>query len=342
MNRYRAGIIGCGNIGGLYDEREDDGNVYTHAGMYRSVEKIDLICAADPDTARIEGFSRFWSPERCYSDHREMLKHEMLDIVSIATPDETHYEIILEVLRCQTPRIIFTEKPLAMNLALAIEAYEACQRKNIALVVDYVRRWDENHCRIKEMVSNGELGFIQSLIGYYVRGIRHNGCQMINTMQYVFGKIVCVKAMSPDNLGSFTGDPSLDIALEFESGFTGYMIALDKFDYGFSTFEIDIFGLNGRLRILNGGQNFEYYKTSIDSQFPNFKKLIRSDSSLEKSTYGAAMKGTGKQLFSFLEGKTNSLHNTAIDAIDDLCVIEAALKSAKDNNRPIPVQRYHN
>jgi len=54
------------------------------------------------------------------------------------------------------------------------------------------------------------------------------------------------------------------------------------------------------------------------------------------------MKRGGRQLISFLDGKTGTPDNTAIDAIDDLCVIEAALNSAKNDNRPIHVQRYQN
>ncbi|MGA2331263.1 MAG: Gfo/Idh/MocA family oxidoreductase [Syntrophales bacterium] len=342
MKAYRAGIIGCGSIGGRYDERKSDNNVYTHAGMYRTVKGFELICAADVHAGRLDEFNRFWAPVKCYHDYKEMLRNEKLDILSIATPDENHHEIILDAVQYQTPRLIFTEKPLAMSLDMAIEVYKTCQSENISLVVDYIRRWDENHQRVKELLGGGGLGAIQSVTGYYVRGLRHNGCQMINTLQFLFGKIVSVQVMGDDGLGSLTGDPSMDIALKLENGTPAYMLSLDKLGYGFSIFEIDIFGGHGRLRILDGGQRFELFKTDIDPQFPNFKKLMYVDSYLKKSTYGSAMKRGGRQLISFLDGKTGTPDNTAIDAIDDLCVIEAALNSAKNDNRPIHVQRYQN
>jgi predicted dehydrogenase len=342
MNRYRAGIIGCGNIGGRYDEREnDDRSIYTHAGMYRSASAIDLICAADPNTERLEAFGRFWSPVKCYRDYKKMLGDEALDIVSIATPDETHCGIILDILRIRAPRVIFTEKPLAMNMEEALMVNEACRQKSVCLIVDYVRRWDENHRRVRDMVLKGSLGTIQSVVGYYVRGFRHNGCQMINTLQFLFGTTSSVQVIGDSNAGSFAGDPSLDVALEFESGIPARVISLDKFGYGYSIFEIDIFGKNGRLRLLDGGQRIEYCRAVEDAQFPNFSKLAVSDSDLKEPTYGKALLGAGSQMVAILSGETDRLENTARDAIDDLCVIEAAFASANSDNKKIRVQRYH-
>ncbi len=342
MHEFRAGIIGCGNIGGYYDERESDSNIYTHAGMYRAVEGFTLVCASDIQVERLAEFGRFWAPVMCYQDSREMLAKEPLDILSIATPDETHHMLLLDAINNSSPRLILTEKPLAMDLASAVEINEACRKKGIQLVVDYIRRWDENHWRVREMIRSGELGPIQSVVGYYVRGLRHNGCQMVNTLQFLVGRIVSVQVLGGDNQGSFAGDPSMDLALTLENGAAAQMISLDKHGYGFSIFEIDICGMNGRVRILDGGQRFECFKTEPDSQFTNFRKLAETNLGLEKSTYGSAMKRGGEQLVSFLAGEGRSMENNALDAIDDLCVIEAAFESARQNNREIPVQRYSN
>jgi predicted dehydrogenase len=340
MREFRAAIIGCGNIGGYYDERESDGNIYTHAGMYRAVEGFTLVCASDIQVERLAEFGRFWAPVKCYQEYQEMLSNEPLDILSIATPDETHHKLLLEAIRNSSPKLIFTEKPLAMDLKSAVEVYEACREKGVQLVVDYIRRWDENHWGVREMIRNGELGPIQSVVGYYVRGLRHNGCQMVNTIQFLIGKIVSVQVLGADSQGSFAGDPSMDLALTLENGAAVQMISLDKHGYGFSIFEIDICGMNGRVRILDGGQRFECFKTEADIQFTNFRKLAETNLGLEKSTYGSAMKRGGEQLVSLLAGESKNMENKALDAIDDLCVIEAALESARQNNRVIPVQRY--
>lgn len=337
---FRAGIIGCGNIGARYDERIDDGKVYTHAGMYRATEGIDLVSAIDADPVRLAEFDRYWGPVTCYQDYREMLEREQLDIVSIATPDETHHRIMLDTIRLQSPRLIFTEKPLAMNFEDALEVLECSAKRNVTIVVDYVRRWDENHQRAREMIQSGRLGAIQAVTSYYVRGIRHNGCQMINTLQFLLGRIAEVRVVETNGLGSFPSDPSLDLVLTLENGTPVHMISLDKKGYFFSIFEIDICGEGGRLRLLDGGQRFEYYEAETDLQFPNFRKLAIATCGFDMWTYGFAMKRAGAQLVSFLTGEIDCVENSVAEALDDLNVIEAALRSAEHHNRTVVVERH--
>lgn len=340
MNRFKAGIVGCGNIGGLYDERKSNGDIYTHAGMYREIREFQLVCAADTDVRRLQDFGTYWNVPRLYADPQEMFKNETLDIISIATPDETHHRLVLDAIEHNPPRIIFTEKPLAMTLESALTIYEEAQKKSVAIVVDYIRRWDWNHQDIKRHLQEGLLGPVEAIVAYYVRGLLHNGCQMINLLQFLFGRINAVKTMGPSNGGSLQGDPTLSLWLTFDGGEQAVMIGADQKGYGFSIYELDILGRRGRLRLIDGSQRVEFYTIQEDSQFPNFRKLAPSESPWEESSYGSAMIRAGEQFVSHLQGKTRLLHNTAPEAIDDLCVIEAAFLSANNSNHQTHVKRY--
>jgi len=332
MKLFKAGIVGCGNIGALYDEKDLDSNVYTHAGMYRQTNEFELVAAADSDKKRLEAFGNYWKVNHLYESHEEMFQNEKLDIISIATPDETHEKVILDAVKYSLPRIIFTEKPLSMNLESAKKVYVECKKKNIALVVDYVRRWDTNHKNIKKFIKEGKLGPIQSITGYYVRGLRHNGCQIINLIRFIFGEISSVQVSGASNMGSLEGDPSINFSLFLKNGIEAQIIALDKNGYGYSIFELDIFGINGRIRLLEGGQKIEYYKVNVDQQFPNFRKLNKLESFWKELTYGTAMIHAGNQFVSYLSGQSMCLSNMALDAINDLKVIEAVIDSSKHNN----------
>lgn len=336
---FRAGIVGCGNIGSQYDENDTGGNVYTHAGMYRGIKEFDLLCASDINSKRLRDFGNYWQVDHLYDDYEEMFKNETLDIISVATPDETHYQVILDVLQYHPPKIIFTEKPLANSIEQAIEVYKKCKEKDVNLVVDYVRRWDENHQRVKEFIEQGKLGRVQAIVGYYVRGIRHNGCQMINLIQFLFGRIIKVQVIGDSDLGSLNGDPSLNLLLTLEDGYQVNMIAIDQEGYGFSIFEIDIFGQEGRLCLCDGGRKIELYKADSDIQFQNFRSLNKVSSTWESSTYGKAMIRAGEEFVLFLLGESESLHNSVLDAIDDLYVIEAALESVRNYNIQTVVKR---
>jgi predicted dehydrogenase len=336
---FKVGIIGCGNIGGRYDENGTENNIYTHAGMYHQRKEFNLVCAADTNVERLKQFGRYWNVERLYKDCVELFKKETLDIISIATPDETHHKLILEALQYNPPQLVFTEKPLSINLQQSIDIYEQCKKKNIKLIVDYVRRWDENHQSVKKFLQDGKLGSVQTVLSYYVRGLRHNGCQMINLIQFLFGSIKSVQAVGATDLGTFKEDTSQDLRLILEDGTPVYMIALDQKGYGYSIFEMDIIGQDGRLRLLDGGQRFQLNKVTADPQFSNFNKLSKTGSPWEKSTYGKAMTRAGEEISSFLKGQSSVLENTVEKAIDDLCVIEAALESARNNNIQTVVKR---
>ncbi len=337
---FKAGIVGCGNIGGQYDERSKKNGIYTHAGMYRGTKEFDLLCASDIDSKRLRDFGNYWQVDHLYDNHEEMFKNEALDIISVATPDETHCQVILDALRYHPPKIIFTEKPLANSIEQGIEVYKKCKENDVNLVVDYVRRWDENHQGVKKFIERGKLGPVQPIVGYYVRGLRHNGCQMINLIQFLFGRIIKVQVIGDSDLGSLNGDPSLNLLLTLEDGNQVHMIAIDQKGYGFSIFEIDIFGQKGRLCLCDGGQRIEFYKADSDCQFPNFRSLNKVNSPWERATYGKAMIRAGEEFVSFLIGKASFLQNTALEAIDDLLVIEAAFNSAKTNNSQITVKRF--
>jgi len=325
-----VGIIGCGNIAGRYDEINKDENIYTHAGMYTAFPQFKISCASDNNEKRLHEFCSFWQIDRHYPNYQELLTNEECDIISLATPDETHDQILNDIIELSKPGIIFTEKPLALTSKAALDIYESCLRKNIKLIVDYVRRWDKTHNEIKMFIDSGQSGKIKKVIGYYVRGLRHNGCQLINLIQFFFGKIKSVQVIGESNKGSIENDHSMDVRFILENQIEVYMMALDKDGYDFSIYELDIFGQNARIKISNGGQRFELYVSEADPQFPNFKTLIMKPA--WRSTYGNALKRAGQNILSIFSNNEFSCNSSAQEAIDDLYVIEAVIESANNNN----------
>ncbi|HSO17977.1 MAG TPA: Gfo/Idh/MocA family oxidoreductase, partial [Desulfosarcina sp.] len=301
----------------------------THAGMYRSLDAFDLVAAAEVDSPRRQAFQRFWQVPQMFAEHRRMLALVQPDILSVATPDETHEEIIGDALRCEKPpRLIFCEKPLAQSVDRARELCREAGRRRVTLCVDYVRRWDENHRRLKDWIREGGLGSLEAVNGCYVRGLSHNGCQMINLIRYLFGPVDTVRACGPAHLGSFPGDPSLDLCMMMESGLRVHLTGLDQGGYGFSIFELDIFGQKGRVRIVEGGQQAQVFMVRPDPQFPNFCKLHPVAFTWDKRAYGQALIGAGRQMAAFLSGGGELADNQAEEALADLMVIEAARASA--------------
>lgn len=330
--RFRAGLIGCGNIASRYDERPAGGrHRFTHAGMYSAAERFALVGAADPAAERLAACGAFWNISALFASPVDMVRACEPDVVSIATPDDTHASVTLSLLDApRPPRVVFLEKPLATDSATGLRVLRACRDAGVVPVVNYVRRWDENHVRACDFLAGGGLGAILSVTGAYVRGIRHNGCHLVHMLKRLFGPVAGVVAQGGAGRGSFPGDPSLDVELRFAAGPVARLTALDPTGYNYSIYEIDIFGERGRLRFVDNGRRIELHTAMADPDFPDFRRLVPVNEPWCGSTYDEAMLRAGDHLLAILDGGVPDPERAARDALDDLIVIEAALASAEN------------
>ena len=91
---YRAAVIGCGRIGSEFDDDPKRKTISTHAGAYSAVDEIKLVAASDLNEQKLMRCGKRWRITSLYTDYREMLKKESLDIISICTWNSTHLEIV--------------------------------------------------------------------------------------------------------------------------------------------------------------------------------------------------------------------------------------------------------
>ena len=162
MAIYRAGLVGCGRIGTLWETQPP--TPVTHAGALAVHPQIQLVAGASRGREHLDHFGNQWNIDALYLDYREMLEHERLDIVSIATHPGLHRPIV-EAAVAAGARGIFCEKPLALNLEDADAIVAACKEANCVLSVNHSRRWDPAHRHAKEMIEAGAIGDIVALFG---------------------------------------------------------------------------------------------------------------------------------------------------------------------------------
>ena len=120
---YKAGVIGCRGIG------------ISHATGIVSSDRARLAAACDLDEETLREFEQRWPDENLtlYRDHREMLAGEALDIVTVATSDHRHADLVVDAANAGA-KGIFCEKPLATSLADADRMIAACDANNTTLV----------------------------------------------------------------------------------------------------------------------------------------------------------------------------------------------------------------
>ena len=117
MLKYKAFIIGCGKIAGLYDDF-DDNQIYSHARAYFENHKIDLVGCYDSNFDRSSQLAEKFETSSYDENYLEAFNIIKPDIVSICTPDVSHFEIVESILMSSyVPKIIFLEKPACDNHA---------------------------------------------------------------------------------------------------------------------------------------------------------------------------------------------------------------------------------
>ncbi len=171
MKIYRAAVIGCSRMGGFIDN-EVVGSArialpYSHAAGYTACERTKLVACSDLRTDVMAEFGRRHGVPRAsqYTDYRQMLARENLDIVSVATQPEPRAEIVIECAK-HGVKAIYAEKAMAASMTEADAMVEAVEGSGAILNLGTNRRWDARYDRMKEIIDSGSLGDLQHLIIY--------------------------------------------------------------------------------------------------------------------------------------------------------------------------------
>jgi len=270
---FRAAVIGCGKIGSeLSVDPLLKGDVFTHAEAYSRCEKTELVALCDSDPERLAAAAKLWGTKRLYSTAEELMANETLDLVSICTPTATHGAVLRTVLEGPNPpRGILSEKPLGLTLAESEEMAALAEARGLILATVYMRRYAKNFQALKKFIDGGGIGRLQSIAGVYIKGTFHNGTHWFDMLRYLAGEVEMVSGLN--TLGETRDDPTLDVAMYLQSGAFATLRAADHTAY--TVFEMDLFGTDGRVRIIDSGFEIEVYKPMPSPRYEGYIELQR-------------------------------------------------------------------
>ncbi len=143
-----VGVIGVGNMG------------KHHARVYSSIKGCRLVAVSDINEKAGRDIAKQHS---ClyFRDYKEML-NEQIDAVSIAIPTIYHKEAALACINAG--KHILIEKPIADTVESAKEIINAAKRMKVKLGVGHVERFNPAVQKLKQMMNNGELGSITTVL----------------------------------------------------------------------------------------------------------------------------------------------------------------------------------
>ena len=135
-------VIGYGGMGGFHSEK------------MQSVDGVELLGVYDIDPERNElAESR---GIHAYPSREALLADPKIGLVTVATPNDVHREIVIAALAAG--KNVICEKPVAMDSAELEEMIAAANRYGRLFTVHQNRRWDEDYLTMRKIVEAGELG----------------------------------------------------------------------------------------------------------------------------------------------------------------------------------------
>lgn len=268
MARYRAAVIGLGRIGWAMEADERRPKPATHVGAWLACRRAELAWISDLDGDRIINAMHSLPPglfgdkefERC-------LRAEVVHIISVATPPETHRSIV-EACAAAGVKAIVCEKPLAPTPADCRAMIAACAASGSRLFVNHSRRFDPI-LRAAAAEVPERLGEIVQVVGHYSGGLWNSGTHMVDLIRMLCGELAW--ALGGRRPFDEAPDPGYDAILQLEHGARVTLLAHDVRDY--AIFDLHIYGRRGALHVTDSGFTVAWESTEEHADFSGYRRL---------------------------------------------------------------------
>jgi len=265
-------VVGCGHIAGGFDMARAPGlPPLSHAGAFTQHGGFRIKACVDSNENQRKEFARHWGVISCAADLDTLdICSGAFDVISICTPTTFHHQHIAQALALQ-PRVIFCEKPLTSDEGLSAELIQACRMQNVALVVNYSRRWDPTVAEFVSQIHDGRWGLVRSVVGHYNKGIFNNGSHMVDLLLRLLGPLQMV-ATTHTEFDFWQDDPTVAVLLTAANGsIPVYLNPAHARD--FSHFELEIVCELGVIRMLSGGMAWQFRNVVSSPHFSGYMTL---------------------------------------------------------------------
>ena len=149
MSRLKIGIIGCGGIA--------NGK---HLPSLKAINRADIVAFCDiiPEKAE-KAAKEYGTPDaKVYTDYKELLKDESIDVCYVLTPNRSHAPISIDAMKAG--KHVMCEKPMAKTAADARAMVETAKETGKKLTIGYQHRHKAESQYVKSVIERGDLGEI--------------------------------------------------------------------------------------------------------------------------------------------------------------------------------------
>src|SRR3954469_6906698 len=153
MKELRIGLVGYGFMGRTHS------NAFLQAPRFFDLPWRPVLKAvAARNEARVKAFASNWGYESYATDWRDLVSRADIDVIDIASPNDTHREIA--VAAAKAGKMVMCEKPLGRNAQEAAAMTAAVESAGVPNTVWYNYRRVPAVTMIRQLLDEGKLGRI--------------------------------------------------------------------------------------------------------------------------------------------------------------------------------------
>ena len=151
--KLNVGLVGYGFMGRTHS------NAFGKVGQF-----FDLACqpvlkaVCGRDNEKVQAFAEQWGYQSFETDWRKLVARPDIDLIDIATPNDTHAEIAIAA--AKAGKMVMCEKPLGRNTGEARQMVQAVEAARTPNMVWYNYRRVPAVTLAKQLIDEGRLGRI--------------------------------------------------------------------------------------------------------------------------------------------------------------------------------------
>ena len=127
-----------------------------HIPGFKRDARCEVVAICDPQRHMAEALAAEFGIPSVYSDHREVLAREDVDLVDVCTPSATHFELSWAAL--EAGKHVLCEKPVAFDFRDTIRAAELAKSKGLKTKLGFTFRYAPAMRYMKHLIDTGFIG----------------------------------------------------------------------------------------------------------------------------------------------------------------------------------------
>jgi predicted dehydrogenase len=119
-------------------------------------DEAEVVAVASPTPGNAKRLAEKYSIPHMFTDYKEMLKEDDIEMVTITAPNYLHAQMTLDI--ANAGKHVLCEKPLCLTLEDADLMIETCKRRSVLLMYAEELFFTPKYLKVKEMADQGAFG----------------------------------------------------------------------------------------------------------------------------------------------------------------------------------------